>query len=318
MKTFQGLIVELNRFEKDNVKRSRAHMLNQLGHKEYKKMGLSKGDPLQAFEKVNKKLRDNPKNPNISPRREAENIIKNFQDIEPGQKGAGNRVDPKTGKVSSYDVTKVRHNELRGVSKKKTADIQKLYKGMGDKMKSDLYKNIGGSQNRRIYQPPFSGTELERAARDLDTFPKTKLGSPTTTNIPKGKIPNPPTIKPPTTFTPPKGSVGAMRNVYKAKPLYKKVLTKIKNPKVALGVAAVGATIAGIQALRKRSMKEDAVAAPINSTGTAVTGTGDDSSTVVVKKKKGEPTIIARGCMPGARNRFKGGVELLAKLKKNK
>ena len=36
------------------------------------------------------------------------------------------------------------------------------------------------------------------------------------------------------------------------------------------------------------------------------------------KKKKGEPTIIARGCMPGARNRFKGGVELLASLKKNK
>ena len=36
------------------------------------------------------------------------------------------------------------------------------------------------------------------------------------------------------------------------------------------------------------------------------------------KKKKGEPTIIARGCMPGARSRFKGGVELLASLKKNK
>ena len=64
--------------------------------------------------------------------------------------------------------------------------------------------------------------------------------------------------------------------------------------------------------------KEEAMAAPTNSTGSAVPGTGDDSSTVVVKKKKGEPTIIARGCMPGARSRFKGGVQLLASLKKNK
>ena len=67
-----------------------------------------------------------------------------------------------------------------------------------------------------------------------------------------------------------------------------------------------------------KSMTEDAMSAPTNSTGSAVTGTGDDSSTVVVKKKKGEPTIIARGCMPGARSRFKGGVQLLASLKKNK
>ena len=49
--------------------------------------------------------------------------------------------------------------------------------------------------------------------------------------------------------------------------------------------------------------------------GTAAAG---DDPPVNKKKKKGEPTIIARGCMPGARNRFKGGVELLASLKKNK
>ena len=312
MKNFQELIVELNKFEKDNVKRSRAHMIKQMGHSEYKRMGLTKDDPLKAFDKVNAKLRSNPNNPNLSPRREAENVIKKFQDVEPGQKGAGNRVDPRTGKVSQYDVTKVRHDELRGVSKKKTADIQKLYKGMGDKMKSDLYKNIGGSQNRRLYQPPFAGTELERAARNLDMFPKTKLGSPTTANIPKGKIPEPPKparrpdgkpfnmadpgqrkeflkqkLKPPTTFKPPKGSVGAMRNVYKAKPLYKKVLTKIKNPKLALGAAAVTAGIAGIQALRKRAMKEDAMAAPTNNVGGGqIAGTVEAGDNPPVKKKK--------------------------------
>ena len=255
MKSFPNFITELNKFEKDNIKRSRALMLKQMGHAEYKKMGLTKDDPLKAFEKVNKKLRDNPNNPNLSSRREAENVIKDFQDRQPGQKGRGNRVDPQTGKVSRYDPTKVRHNELRGVSKRKTAEIQKLYKGMGDKMKSDLYKNIGGSQNRRISQPPFSGTELERAARELDVFPKSKIGSPTTANIPKGKIPEPPKFNPPTTFKPPKGSVGAMRNTYQAQPLYKKVLSKVskvKNKKVAAGALAIGGTIAAIQAVRNR------------------------------------------------------------------
>ena len=255
MKSFPNFITELNKFEKDNIKRSRALMLKQMGHAEYKKMGLTKDDPLKAFEKVNKKLRDNPNNPNLSSRREAENVIKDFQDRQPGQKGRGNRVDPQTGKVSRYDPTKVRHNELRGVSKKKSAEIQKLYKGMGDKMKSDLYKNIGGSQNRRIYQPPFSGTELESAARGLDVFPKTKIGSPTTATIPKGKIPKPSKFNPPTTFNPPKGSVGAMRNTYQAQPLYKKVLSKVskvKNKKVAAGALAIGGTIAAIQAVRNR------------------------------------------------------------------
>ena len=253
MKNFNTLLNELNKFEKDNIKRSRQHMLKQMGHSEYKRMGLTKDDPLKAFEKVNAKLRSNPNNPNISPRREAENLIKDFQDREPGQKGRGNRVDPKTGKVSRYDVTKVRHDELRGVSKKKTAEIQKLYKGMGDKMKSDLYKNIGGSQNRRMYQPPFSGTELEQAAREIDVFPKTKIGSPTTANIPKGKIPEPPKIKPPTTFKPPKGSVGAMRNTLKTQPLFKRVVTKLgRNPKAMAGAFAIGAGVGAINAFRNR------------------------------------------------------------------
>ena len=66
---------------------------------------------------------------------------------------------------------------------------------------------------------------------------------------------------------------------------------------------------------------EEVMAAPTNNVGGGkIAGTveaGDDPP-VNKKKKKGEPTIIARGCMPGARNRFKGGVELLASLKKNK
>ena len=65
---------------------------------------------------------------------------------------------------------------------------------------------------------------------------------------------------------------------------------------------------------------EEAVAPTNNVGGGQIAGTveaGDDPP-VKKKRKKGEPTIIARGCMPGARSRFKGGVQLLASLKKNK
>jgi len=44
---------------------------------------------------------------------------------------------------------------------------------------------------------------------------------------------------------------------------------------------------------------------------------GDDPP-VNKKKKKCKPPIMARGKLPGARSRFKGGVELIASLKKNK
>ena len=55
-----------------------------------------------------------------------------------------------------------------------------------------------------------------------------------------------------------------------------------------------------------------------NASSGAIAGLPPDDPPVNKKKKKGEPTIIARGRMTGARGRFKGGVELLANLKKNK
>ena len=253
MKTYKNLITELNKYEKETVKQARQLFLKQLGHKKYVEAGLSKKDPVKAFQRSNREARSNPRNPYVSPRRESENVIGAFQDTEPGQKGRGNRVDPETGRITKYDPTRTRHKELRGVSKKKSADIQKLYKTTGDKMKSDLYKNIGGSQNRRIYQPAFSGTELERAAKEMDMFPKSKIGSPTTRNIPKGKIPEPPKIKPSSTFKPPKGSVGAMKSPVKPKTFQKGLKVLGKNKKFALGALAVGAGIAGVRALRNRN-----------------------------------------------------------------
>ena len=252
MKNFNILLNELNKYEKDTVKKARAFFIKDLGHKKYKELGLDKKSSLKAFEKEATRQRNNPRNPYVSPRRESENVIGAFQDNEPGQKGRGNRVDPETGKVSRYDPTKVRHKELRGVSKKKSADIQKIMRKTGDKQIDSVYKNIGGSQSRRIYQPAFSGTELERAAREMDMFPKTKIGSPTLASIPKGKIPEPPKI-PPTTFKPPKGTVGAMRNTFKAKPLFKRVMSKLgRNPKALAGAFAIGAGVGAINAFRNR------------------------------------------------------------------
>ena len=252
MKNFNTLLNELNKFEKNQVKKSRAEMLRLLSHKKYKELGLDKKSSLKAFEKEATRQRNNPRNPYVSPRRESENVIGAFQDNEPGQKGRGNRVDPETGKVTRYDPTKVRQDELRGVSKKKSADIGKIMRKTGDKQLDSVYKNIGGSQSRRIYQPAFSGTELEKAAREMDMFPKTKIGSPTLASIPKGKIPEPPKI-PPTTFKPPKGTVGAMRNTFKAKPLFKRVISKLgRNPKAMAGAFAIGASVGAINAFRNR------------------------------------------------------------------
>ena len=253
MKNFDTLLNELNKYEKETVKQARQIFLKKLGQKKYKELGLNKKSSLKAFEKEAARQRSNIKNPYVSPRRESENVIGAFQDTEPGQKGRGNRVDPETGKVSRYDPTQARQKEMRGVSKKKAADIQKIVRKTGDKQLDSVYKNIGGSQNRRIYQKAFSGTELEKVAGDLDMFPKTRsTGAPTTANIPKGKIPEPPKVNPPSTFKPPKGSVGAMRSPVKPNTFQKGLKVLSKNKKFALGALAVGAGVAGIQALRNR------------------------------------------------------------------
>ena len=70
--------------------------------------------------------------------------------------------------------------------------------------------------------------------------------------------------------------------------------------------------------LKNLRKEEVAIANSMGGGGIAGSVEAGHEPPVNKRKKKGEPTIIARGCMPGARNRFKGGVELLASLKKNK
>tara|TARA_B100000212_G_scaffold110581_1_gene82258 strand:- start:88 stop:858 length:771 start_codon:yes stop_codon:yes gene_type:complete len=256
MKNFNTLLNELNKYEKETAKKARAFFIKDLGHKKYKELGLNQKSSLKPFQRAAEDQRSNPKNPYVSPRRESENVIGAFQDTEPGQKGRGNRVDPETGKVTRYNPTQARQKEMRGVSKKKSADIQKIVRKTGDKQLDMVYKNIGGSQNRRIYQKAFSGTELEKVAGDLDMFPKTRTtGAPTTVNIPKGKIPEPPKIKPISTFKPPKGSVGAMKSPVKPKTFQKVLKVLSKNKKTALIGAGIGAGIGAINALKNRRSK---------------------------------------------------------------
>ena len=258
MKNYQEFISELNKYEKETVKKARGLFIKQLGIKKYVQKGLSKLNKANPFMASNAHARSMPENPYVSPRRESENVIKRFQDTEPGQKGAGNRVDPKTGKVTQYDVTKVRHDDARGLSKRKTANIEKILRKSGNKVEADVIRNIGGSADKRLYKPPFSGTELERASRQMDIFPKNKLGAPTTETIPKGKIPEPSKVNPPPTFKPPKGSVGAMKTtktpnfITKGRNLLNKV-SKIKNKKAAALAFGAGALAGGIAAYRNRN-----------------------------------------------------------------
>ena len=66
---------------------------------------------------------------------------------------------------------------------------------------------------------------------------------------------------------------------------------------------------------------QDEFSAPTNSMGGgAIAGSVEagDNPPVNKKKKRGEPTIMARGLLPGARTRFKTGADLFTRIKKNK
>ena len=55
-----------------------------------------------------------------------------------------------------------------------------------------------------------------------------------------------------------------------------------------------------------------------NASSGNIAGLPPDDPPVNKKKKKGEPTIMARGLLPGARTRFKIGADLFTRIKKNK
>ena len=114
----------------------------------------------------------------------------------------------------------------------------------------------------------------------------------------------------------PPGSEG--KPTHKMKQMYIKGIPKARVDK--RGSAQVSKPKKGSWNDRQLKMTKEEVAIANSMSGGGIAGSVEAGHEPPVnkKKKKGEPTIIARGCMPGARGRFKGGVELLASLKKNK
>ena len=192
MKTYKQFITELNKFEKFLVKQ---------GIK-----GIKKVFPKDSFKNIRKsvtrstqKLRDDIDNPFVSPRREAENLVKSFQRTIPGQKGA-NIMQTKGGKYINYDPTRVRQGDdvtsapgaftMRGQSKAANRFMDKQLKAAGKAGEDGrtILKNVG-DQHSAIYKAPgFKGNPTD--AKIDSVFKKNVLGAPTTTNLPKNAIPD--------------------------------------------------------------------------------------------------------------------------------
>ena len=205
MKTYKEFITELNKFEKFLLKQ---------GVKAIKK--LNPRQPLksikQSARRTTEKLRSDVDNPFVSPRREAENLVKQFQKTVPGQKGPNiMKLKDKTGKPKyvDYDPTRVRQGDspqakvtgaaqsMRGRSKKRIRSSDKDMKDMGKQFPSykqdaenarSILKNTG-DQHSAIYKAP--DYRVNPTDKKIDSlYPKNRLGAPTTTNIPKGKVPD--------------------------------------------------------------------------------------------------------------------------------
>ena len=192
MKTYKEFITELNKFERFILKQ---------GVKAIKKL-----NPRQSLKSIKKdalgtvkSMRSDPGNPFVSPRREAENLVKQYQNTVPGQKGA-NVMKTRLGKFVNYDPTRVRQGDdvtaatgaftMRGQSKKANRFLDKELKAAGKRGEDgrSIIKNVG-DQHSAIYKAP--GFKANPTDAKIDsTFKKNVLGAPTTTNIPKGKIPD--------------------------------------------------------------------------------------------------------------------------------
>ena len=193
MKTYIEFITELNKLEKFILKKGI--------------QAIQKFNPGQTYKSIKKSalrttksMRSDPDNPFVSPRRGAENLVKQFQNTVPGQKGQ-NIMKTKGGKYINYDPTRVRQGDdmgtgvvgafsMKGQSKKSIRDMDKNLKSLGKKSDDarSILKNTG-DQHRAIYKAPAYKVNPTDAKID-STFKKNVLGAPTTTNLPKGAVPD--------------------------------------------------------------------------------------------------------------------------------
>ena len=202
MKTYKEFITELNKFEKFLLKK---------GLQSVKKYPITK-NVVKKFKDITTKFRGDADNPFVSPRREAENLVKQFQRTVPGQKGENIiKLKDRTGKpkYTKYDPTRVRQGDdpqakvtgaaqsMRGRSKKSIRELDKDMKDMGKQFPSykqdaenarSILKNTG-DQHSAIYKAP--DYRINPTDKKIDSlYPKNRLGAPTTTNLPKGAIPD--------------------------------------------------------------------------------------------------------------------------------
>ena len=175
MKTYKEFITELNKFEKYLVKK---------GLQTVKNSPITKS-VVKRFKDTTKKFRGDADNPFVSPRREAENILRKFQSSVPGQKGA-NLVRTSKG-VEYYNPTQNRQIDMRGSSKRLNRNIEKGANLAGDVDSKTVIQNTR-DQHSQIYKAPrYKFHPSDKKIDDL--FTKNKLGAPTTENIPKGAVP---------------------------------------------------------------------------------------------------------------------------------
>ena len=232
MKTYNQFITELNKFEA-------AMAAGKIALKTLKKLGVNTSgyNYMKAFGKgsINKKIPKVPKaelvggpfnigrrnltsNPFTSMRRSAENQLRSYQTLAPGQTGKANTFRNKFGNELYYDTTKGRHTDMRNVGKKFNrqayADMKHKYLDgdEGAKKAMDAIKDMGDA-NRQLSKPPLGTTPIGPRPKEMmkSSFPRTiekrkmkdllnkeKLGiepkygdKPTTKNIKKGSIPEP-------------------------------------------------------------------------------------------------------------------------------
>ena len=232
MKTYNQFITELNKFEA-------AMAAGKIGLKTLKKLNVStKGmNYMKTFGKyrIDPKVPKVPKaelvggphnigmrnykgNPFTSMRRSAENQLRSYQLLGPGQTGKYNTFRNKFGNELYYDTTKGRHTDMRNVGKKFNrqayTDMKHKYlDGDKDAKKAmDAIKDMGDA-NRQLSKPPLGTTPIGPRPKEMmkSSFPRTiekrrmkdllnkeKLGiepkygdKPTTANIKKGSIPEP-------------------------------------------------------------------------------------------------------------------------------
>jgi len=176
MKTYKEFITELNKFEKYLVKK---------GLQTVKNYPITKS-VVKRFKDTTKRFRSDADNPFVSPRREAENILRKFQRSVPGQKGE-NLVRTSKG-VKYYNPTEIRQTDMRGSSKKLNRKIERGANLAGDKNSKTVIQNTG-DQHSQIYKAPrYKFHPSDKKIDDL--FVKNKLGAPTTENLPYRAIPD--------------------------------------------------------------------------------------------------------------------------------